>query len=183
MCPAGSERYNRGGAVEGAAYIKARGAAAKHLERSVPTTGCVRQSLYQGQMRCREGAFGAHGGVCPAVSEQYRGGAAERWQGWQGAKHVERSVPMAGCVRQFQSGTIEVVPRSVGGDRNVQPRRVWRVRWAQGVVCLAVAEWCNRGAAKGLERSSCRAVGRSVCRDGERKAIWQWTQSGHRSGK
>ena len=66
MCPAVLERYNnnRGGAAEGAAYIKARGAAAKHLERSVPT---------------------------------------------------------AGCVRQFRSGTIEVVPRSVGRDGKVQP--------------------------------------------------------------
>ena len=161
---------------------------------------CSAVSGYKG------GGFGGLGGPRAGCVRQFRGGAAaehldgwqaaaymkarrataegaERWQGWQGAKHVERSVPMAGCVRQFQSGTIEVVPRSVGGDRNVQPRRVWRVRWAQGVVCLAVAERCNRGAAKGLERSSCRAVGRSVCRDGERKAIWQWTQSGHRSGK
>ena len=51
----------------------------------------------------------------------------------------------AGCVRQFQSGTIEVVPRSVGRDGKVQPRRVWRVRWVQ---CPLVAERCNRGAAR-----------------------------------
>ena len=86
--------------------------------------------------------------MCPAVSERYnRGGDAERWQGWQGAayikargaaaKHLERSVLTAGCVRQFRSGTIiAVVPRSVGKDGKVQPmsrpeapqRSIWSVR-------------------------------------------------------
>ena len=52
----------------------------------------------------------------------------------------------------------------------VLPRSVWRVRWAQGGVCPAVSERYNRG---GGGAFAGMAGG----------MLWQWKQSGHRSGK
>ena len=89
-----------------------------------PRAGCVRQF--------RGGAAAEHldGWQAAAYMKARRATAegAERWQGWQGAaymkargaaaKHLERSVPRAGCVRQFRSGAKEVVPRSIGRDGN-----------------------------------------------------------------
>ena len=83
----------------------------------------ARCSLYEGQ-RCRRGvfgAFGAHGGVGSAVSKQYNRGIKAR-----GAAAKERSVRTGGCVRQFRSSTLEVVPRSVGRDG--KGRGMWSVR-------------------------------------------------------
>ena len=125
----------------------------------------------------------AQGGVCPAVSERYNRWCRGAFAGMSNCSlyiKARRAAaercgafgafggPRAGCVRQFRSGTIEVLPRSVCRDGKLQPmsrpdalpRRVWRVRWAQGGVCPAVSE-----------RYDIEVVPRSVCRDGKLQPI------------
>ena len=74
--------------------------------------------------------------------------------------------PRAGCVRQF-------IFRP-----DALPRRVWRVRWAEGGVCPAVrCGAVHRGAAaKGLERSQFRGGTKEVLP----RRVWsvRWAQGG-----
>ena len=133
---------------------RGRGVSGSTLEGSVGPGRGVRQFIFRRRTAAEglEGSVG-QGGVCPAV----RCGAVHRGAA---AKGLERS--------QFRGGTKEVLPRRVwsvrwaqGGVCPAVSRRYkrgaaakgWRVRWEQGGVCPAVAERYNRGAAaKGLER-------------------------------
>ena len=144
----------------------------------------------------------AQGGVCPAVSARYNGGgAAERLQGWQAAAYIkttcaaaerlEGSVgPGPGCVWQFRSGTLEVVPRSGRTGRcnrggaaeclqgwemqpisrpDALPQSIWRARCAQGGVCPTVSErYDGGGAAERLQGWQAAAYIKARCAAAER---------------
>ena len=95
MCPAVSERYDRGAVARGVWRVRwAQGGACPAVSERYD-----RGAVARGVWRVRS----AQRGVCPAASEQYiERCCCEAFGGFGG--------PMAGCARQFRSGTIEVLP-------------------------------------------------------------------------